>query len=55
MQLDMYEPEGRTAVQSQAYLPVLHLQQLIGLALGMSKKDIGFDRHVSAQEKLKLG
>ena len=51
MQLDMYEPEGRDAVQ----IPILHLQQLIGLALGMSKKDVGFDRHVSAQEKLRIG
>ena len=53
MQLDMYEPEGRDAVQSSVEIPILHLQQLIGLALGMSKKDVGFDRHVSAQEKLR--
>lgn len=55
MQLDMYEPEGREAVGSRAEIPVLHLQQLIGLAMGMSKEDVGFNRHVSAQEKLKLG
>ena len=55
MQLDMYEPEGRDAVQSSVEIPILHLQQLIGLALGMSKKDVGFDRHVSAQEKLRIG
>lgn len=55
MQLDMYEPEGRTAVHSRAELPVLHLQQLIGFALGFSKQEVGFDRHVSAQLKLKLG
>ncbi|MBQ2136845.1 MAG: CoB--CoM heterodisulfide reductase iron-sulfur subunit B family protein, partial [Selenomonas sp.] len=28
MQLDMYEPEGRHAVHSQAQVPILHLQQL---------------------------
>lgn len=55
MQLDMYEPEGREAVGSRAEIPVLHLQQLIGLAMGMSKEDVDFNRHVSAQEKLKLG
>lgn len=55
MQLDMYEPEGREAVHSQAQVPVLHLQQLIGFALGMTKEEVGFNRHVSAQEKLKLG
>ncbi len=55
MQLDMYEPEGREAVHSQAQVPILHLQQLVGLALGMTKEEIGFNRHVSAQDKLKLG
>lgn len=55
MQLDMYEPEGRAAVHSQAQVPILHLQQLVGFALGMTKEEVGFNRHVSAQEKLKLG
>lgn len=55
MQIDMYEPEGREAVHSMAEIPVLHLQQLVGLALGMSKEEIGFNRHVSAKQKLKLG
>ena len=55
MQLDMYEPEGRDAVHSRAEVPILHLQQLIGFALGLSKTDVGFDRHVSAQDRLKIG
>ena len=55
MQLDMYEPEGREAVHSQAQVPILHLQQLVGLALGLTKEEVGFNRHVSAQDKLKLG
>ena len=54
MQLDMYEPEGRSAVKSQAEVPILHLQQLVGFALGLSREEVGFNRHVSAQEKLKL-
>lgn len=53
MQLDMYEPEGRDATGSKAEVPVLHLQQLVGFALGLTKKDMGFDRHVSGQDKLK--
>lgn len=55
MQLDMYGPEGREAVHSQTEMPVLHLQQLVGLALGMTKDEVGFNRHVSAREKLKVG
>lgn len=55
MQLDMYTPEGREAVHSRADVPILHLQQLVGLALGMSKEEVGFNRHVTAQGKLKVG
>lgn len=54
MQLDMNMPEGLDAVKSQSEIPVLHLQQLIGFAMGLSKTDMGFDRHVSAQAKLKI-
>lgn len=52
MQLDMYEEEGRKATLSQAELPVLHLQQLIGFALGFTNKDMGIERHVSGQYKV---
>lgn len=54
MQLDMYAPEGRKAVHSQAYFPILHLQQLIGFALGMTKEELGFNRHITAKEKLQV-
>ena len=54
MQLDMYQPEGREAVKSKAEIPVLHLPQLIGLAMGMSKDDMGINRHVSAVNKINL-
>ncbi len=53
MQLDMYEPEGREAVHSQVNIPILHMQQLIGFAMGMSKEEMGFERHVSGRDKLK--
>lgn len=52
MQLDMYQPEGRRAANTSAELPVLHLSQLIGLALGMSSEDLGIQRHVSAAHKV---
>ena len=53
MQLDMYQPEGREAVKSKAEIPVLHLPQLIGLAMGMSKDEMGINRHISAADKIK--
>ena len=52
MQLDMYEEEGRAATHSDAELPVVHLQQLIGFALGFSSKEMGIERHISGQYKV---
>lgn len=53
LQLDMYQPEGREAVKSSAEIPILHLPQLIGLALGMKKEELGIQRHISAAEKVR--
>ena len=55
MQLDMYGPEGRDAVHGETDMPILHLQQLVGLALGMTQEEIGFNRHVFGRNKLKVG
>lgn len=54
MQLDMYQPEGREETHSDAELPILHLPQLIGLALGMEKDELGIQRHVSAAGKIQI-
>ncbi|WP_346355724.1 CoB--CoM heterodisulfide reductase iron-sulfur subunit B family protein [Azotosporobacter soli] len=54
MQLDMYQPEGREAANSKAELPILHLPQLIGLALGMKKEELGIQRHISAVDKIRF-
>lgn len=52
LQLDMYQPEGREATHTSAEIPILHLPQLIGLALGMSKEDLGVKRHISGVDKV---
>jgi len=54
IQLDAYQPEGRETAHTTSELPVLHLPQLIGLALGMSKEDLGIQRHVSAADKVRI-
>lgn len=46
MQLDMYQPEGQAAVKTDRQIPVLHLAQLIGLALGIAPRDLGLNRHI---------
>ncbi|HWR57178.1 MAG TPA: CoB--CoM heterodisulfide reductase iron-sulfur subunit B family protein [Negativicutes bacterium] len=47
MQLDMYQPEGKRAIGADYQLPVLHLPQLVGLALGIPARELGLDRHIT--------
>jgi succinate dehydrogenase / fumarate reductase cytochrome b subunit len=46
LNLDMQQPLANKAVGRKLDMPVLHLPQLVGLALGLSPKDIGLARHV---------
>lgn len=50
MQLDIYQPEGWQAVHDHGAMPVLHLAQLIGLALGLAPAQLGLARHVTDVE-----
>jgi succinate dehydrogenase / fumarate reductase, cytochrome b subunit len=56
LNLDSRQPEVERVIEQKLGLPVLHLPQLIALALGVSPKDLGLDRHVvstrSVLEKL---
>lgn len=54
MQLDMYQPEGKAAVKTDKDIPVLHLSQLIGLALGLSPDALGMKRHIIDTAVLKM-
>jgi len=59
LNLDSRQPEVAQVVGEKLGLPVLHLPQLVALALGVSPKELGLDRHVvstrSVLEKLGLG
>lgn len=52
MQLDMYQPEGRKAAGTDKNIPVLHLAQLVGLALGISPRELGMHRHIISTKVL---
>lgn len=52
MQLDMYQSEGKAAVNGSRDIPVLHLAQLIGLALGFSQQELGMKRHITETVRL---
>jgi succinate dehydrogenase / fumarate reductase, cytochrome b subunit len=46
LNLDSRQPEVAKVVGQSLNLPILHLPQLVGLALGIDAKELGLDRHV---------
>ncbi len=46
MQLDMYQPDAQKGYQEDITMPVLHLPQLIGLALGFEPEELAINRHI---------
>jgi succinate dehydrogenase / fumarate reductase cytochrome b subunit len=58
LQLDSRQPEVEAVIGTTLGLPVLHLPQLVALALGIDPKQLGLDRHIVSTrpvlEKLNL-
>lgn len=52
MSLDMNQPEGRAAVGCRQEMPVLHLAQLVGLALGLTPEQLGLSMHIAGREEI---
>jgi succinate dehydrogenase / fumarate reductase cytochrome b subunit len=46
MSLDIYQDRAGHAVNTPLNLPILHLPQLLGLAMGIPAKDLGVSRHL---------
>ena len=46
LNLDLQQPAASGVVGRQLGLPVLHLPQLVGLALGLSPQELGMGKHV---------
>jgi succinate dehydrogenase / fumarate reductase cytochrome b subunit len=46
LNLDLQQPAAAKVVGRELGLPVLHLQQLVGLALGLSPKELGMNKHI---------
>jgi len=46
MSLDIYQERAGRAVQTHLDLPILHLPQLIGLAIGIPPQELGMTRHL---------
>lgn len=52
MGLDIYQERASQAVRTNLNLPILHLPQLLGLALGVPAKDLGFSRHLVSVDSI---
>ncbi len=48
LNLDMQQPEAAKVVGRDLGLAVLHLPQLVGLALGFSAKELGMPKHIAS-------
>jgi succinate dehydrogenase / fumarate reductase cytochrome b subunit len=46
LNLDMQQPDASKYVERDLDVPVLHLPQMVGLALGLEPKELGMDKHV---------
>ena len=46
LNLDLQQPSAARAVNRPLAMPVLHLPQLVGLALGLHPKELGLNRHI---------
>lgn len=52
LNLDSRQPEIEQTIGEQLQLPILHLPQLIALALGISPQELGLDRHVVSTKSI---
>ena len=57
LNLDSYQPKAAAQANRQIDMPILHLPQLIGLAMGISPSELGLKKHIinTAPLEVKLG
>jgi succinate dehydrogenase / fumarate reductase cytochrome b subunit len=52
LNLDGFQPKAQTQAQRKIDLPILHLPQAIGLAMGISRNDLGLQKHIMSTRPL---
>ena len=52
LNLDGYQPKAAAQLRRKVDLPILHLPQLIGLAMGISPQELGLQKHIMNTQPL---
>jgi succinate dehydrogenase / fumarate reductase cytochrome b subunit len=55
MSLDTYQGKSANEAKTELNLPVMHLPQLVGLALGVEPEKLGFSKHMISMAKVLRG
>lgn len=52
LNLDGYQPKAMSQVQRDINLPIIHLPQLLGLAMGFNPKEMGLSKHIISAKRV---
>ncbi len=52
LNLDGYQPKASKQAQRSIDMPILHLPQMLGLAMGMEPRELGLQRHIISPKKM---
>ena len=52
LNLDGFQPKASAQSGIRIHMPILHLPQMVGLALGFSPKEMGLERHIISPRKV---
>jgi len=54
LNLDGFQPKAASQAGRSIDMPIIHLPQMIGMALGIAPRDLGMKRHIVSTQKLEL-
>ena len=52
LNLDGFQPKAMSQVQRDINLPIIHLPQLLGLAMGFNPKELGLSKHIISAKRV---
>jgi succinate dehydrogenase / fumarate reductase cytochrome b subunit len=52
LNLDAQQPSAASIIEKELNVPIIHLPQLIGLAIGIEPKELRMDRHVVGTQQV---